>query len=193
MAEPNPGGVWVRRVRPRVVGGRLRGVDRAGGVCGRAGVSGCCFIGYFEGLTSTRGIAWRVGDSPSLRSFLDLEVTEAAPDHSTLSRTRRRIDEETHPAVFALLERVADAGLVPGGRRSAWMRRHWKRTQGCGASSGRHYSTCPILTGPTKVSELDSQRRHRHRALQPPSAASSAHPGTTARPALSPRDASRQR
>ncbi len=50
------------------------------------------FIGYFEGLSSERGIAWRVADSLSLRSFLDLDVTEAAPDHSTLSRTRRRID-----------------------------------------------------------------------------------------------------
>ena len=49
------------------------------------------FIGYFEGLSSERGIAWRVADSLSLRSFLDLDVTEAAPDHSTLSRTRRLI------------------------------------------------------------------------------------------------------
>ena len=38
------------------------------------------FIGYFEGLSSERGIAWRVADSLSLRSFLDLELTEAAPD-----------------------------------------------------------------------------------------------------------------
>ena len=73
------------------------------------------FIGYFEGLSSERGIAWRVSDSLSLRSFLDLEVTEASPDHSTLSRTRRRIDEETHVAVFTwVLERVAEAGLVRG-------------------------------------------------------------------------------
>ena len=73
------------------------------------------FIGYFEGLSSERGIAWRVADSLSLRSFLDLEVTEAAPDHSTVSRTRRRIDVETHRAVFTwVLERVAEAGLVRG-------------------------------------------------------------------------------
>ena len=73
------------------------------------------FIGYFEGLSSERGIAWRVSDSLSLRSFLDLDVTEAAPDHSTLSRTRRRIDVETHVAVFTwVLERLADAGLVRG-------------------------------------------------------------------------------
>ena len=50
------------------------------------------FIGYFEGLLSERGIAWRVADSLSLRTFLDLDVTEAAPNHSTLSRTRRLTD-----------------------------------------------------------------------------------------------------
>ena len=72
-------------------------------------------IGYFEGLSSERGIAWRVADSLSLRSFLDLDVTEAAPDHSTLSRTRRLIDVETHVSVFTwVLERLADAGLVRG-------------------------------------------------------------------------------
>ena len=73
------------------------------------------FIGDFEGLSSERGIAWRVANSLSLRSFLDLDVTEAAADHSTLSRTRRLIDVETHVAVFAwMLERLAEAGLVRG-------------------------------------------------------------------------------
>ena len=73
------------------------------------------FIGYFEGLSSEREIAWRVADSLSLRSFLDLELTAAAPDHSTLSRTRRRIDVETHEAVFTwVLERLSVAGLVRG-------------------------------------------------------------------------------
>ncbi len=73
------------------------------------------FIGYFEGLSSERGIAWRVADSLSLRSFLDLKVTESAPDHSTLSRTRRLIDVETHVAVFTwVVERLAAAGLVRG-------------------------------------------------------------------------------
>ena len=73
------------------------------------------FIGYFEGVSSERGIAWRVADSLSLRSFLDLDVTAAAPDHSTLSRTRRRVDVETHEAVFTwILERLSVAGLVRG-------------------------------------------------------------------------------
>ena len=72
-------------------------------------------IGYFEGLSSERGIAWRVADSLSLRAFLDLDLTEAPPNHSTLSRTRRLIDLETHVAVFTwVLERLAQAGLVGG-------------------------------------------------------------------------------
>ena len=46
-------------------------------------------VGYFEGLESERGIAWRCADSLSLRQFLKLGTSAAAPDHSTLSRTRR--------------------------------------------------------------------------------------------------------
>jgi transposase len=45
-------------------------------------------VGYFEGLESERGIAWRCADSLSLRQFLKLGASEAVPDHSTLSRTR---------------------------------------------------------------------------------------------------------
>ncbi len=87
----------------------------AGRVCVRVGISGCCSSAFSRGLSSERGIAWRVADSLSLRSFLDLDVTEAAPGHSTLSRTRRRVDVETHAAVFTwILERLSAAGLVRG-------------------------------------------------------------------------------
>ena len=72
-------------------------------------------LGYFEGLDSERAIAWRAADSLSLRTFLDLALHEAPPDHSTLSRTRRLIDLETHEAVFTwVLQRLADAQLVQG-------------------------------------------------------------------------------
>lgn len=72
-------------------------------------------LGYFEGLDSERAIAWRAADSLSVRGFLGLALDEAAPDHSTISRTRRRLDVETHEAVFTwLLQRLADAGLVKG-------------------------------------------------------------------------------
>ena len=72
-------------------------------------------VGYFEGLDSERAIAWRAADSFALRHFLGLELPEAPPDHSTISRTRRLIDVETHRAVFTwILQRLADAGLVKG-------------------------------------------------------------------------------
>jgi transposase len=72
-------------------------------------------VGYFEGLDSERGIAWRAADSLTLRDFLGLTLPEAPPDHSTISRTRRLIDLETHRAVFTwVLQRLGDAGLVKG-------------------------------------------------------------------------------
>ena len=72
-------------------------------------------IGYFEGIDSERGIAWRAADSLALRQFLGVGLDEAPPDHSTISRTRRLIDLEAHEAVFTwMLQRLADAGLVKG-------------------------------------------------------------------------------
>jgi len=72
-------------------------------------------VGYFEGLDSERGIAWRAADSLALRDFLGLALTEAPADHSTVSRTRRLIDLETHQAVFTwVLQRIAESGLLKG-------------------------------------------------------------------------------
>ena len=48
-------------------------------------------IGYFEGIDGERGIAWRAADSLALRSFLGVGLNEMPPDHSTISRTRRRV------------------------------------------------------------------------------------------------------
>jgi transposase len=72
-------------------------------------------LGYFEGLDSERGIAWRAADSLAIRSFLGLGLDERGPDHSTISRTRRLIDVETHREVFGwVLERLAEADLMKG-------------------------------------------------------------------------------
>ncbi len=72
-------------------------------------------IGYFEGIDSERGIAWRTADSLALRGFLGLGLDEAPPEHSTISRTRRLIDVETHRAVFTwILQVLATANLVKG-------------------------------------------------------------------------------
>jgi transposase len=72
-------------------------------------------IGYFEGIDSERGIAWRTADSLALRGFLSLGLDEVPPEHSTFSRTRRLIDLETHRAVFTwILQVLATADLVKG-------------------------------------------------------------------------------
>ena len=72
-------------------------------------------LGYFEGLDSERGIAWRAADSLAIRTFVGLGLDAAAPDHSTISRTRRLIDVETHRAIFTWVqERLAAAGLLKG-------------------------------------------------------------------------------
>ena len=72
-------------------------------------------IGYFEGLDSERGIAWRAADSLSLRRFLGYGLDEETPDHSTISRTRRLYWLETHRAVFRwVLSILTEAGLVSG-------------------------------------------------------------------------------
>jgi transposase len=72
-------------------------------------------IGYFEGIDSERGIAWRAGDSLALRDFLGFGLDEQPPDHSTISRTRRLIDLETHRAAFTwVLQCLSTAVLVRG-------------------------------------------------------------------------------
>jgi transposase len=74
-------------------------------------------IGYFEGIDSERGIAWRIADSLGLRRFLLIGLDERTPDHSTISRTRRLIDLDTHREVFSwVLELLAQRGLLKGQR-----------------------------------------------------------------------------
>jgi transposase len=72
-------------------------------------------IGFFEGIDSERGIAWRVADSLTLREYLSIGLDEETPDHVTISRTRRLIGAETHQRIFSwVLERLARGGLIKG-------------------------------------------------------------------------------
>ena len=72
-------------------------------------------IGFFEGIGSERGIAWRVADSLSLREFLGFGLDECTPDHVTISRTRRLLNEAVHQAVFGwVLRELARHGLLKG-------------------------------------------------------------------------------
>ena len=118
-------------------------------------------IGYFEGIEGERGIAWRVADSLALRRFLGIALTEKTPDHSTLSRTRRLIDLETHQQVFAwVLGLLADRGLLQGKRigidattleANAAMRSIVRR------DSGASYNE--FLTGLAKASGIETPTR----------------------------------
>jgi transposase len=118
-------------------------------------------IGYFEGIEAERGIAWRLKDSLSLRGFLGVALDEDTPDHSTLSRTRRLIDVETHEQVFAwVLGLLADRGLLRGKRigidattleASAAMRSIVRR------DTGESYEE--FLTGLAKASGIETPTR----------------------------------
>lgn len=75
------------------------------------------FIGYFEGIGSQRGIAWRCADSRSLGEFLGLAAADPTPDHSSLTRIRQRLPLEVHEAVFEIVLGICRAhGLVKGKR-----------------------------------------------------------------------------
>jgi transposase len=72
-------------------------------------------VGYFEGIDSQRGIAWRCADSLSLRHFLGIPLDEATPDPKTLSNTRRRLPEEVFDEMFQFVLRIAaDKKLLAG-------------------------------------------------------------------------------
>ncbi len=64
-------------------------------------------VGYFEGIASQRGIAWRCSDSRSLAEFLGIPIDQVTPDHSTLSRTHGRLPLEVHEEVFVFVLKMA--------------------------------------------------------------------------------------
>ncbi len=89
--------------------------------CGRPGIPpGVYFrmllVGYFEGLESQRGIAWRCADSSSLKRFLGYGLTETTPDHSSLTNIRRRLPLEVHEEVFAFVLGIAQLNKLLKGQ-----------------------------------------------------------------------------
>jgi transposase len=77
------------------------------------------FVGYFEGLASQRGIAWRCSDSLSLRDFLGVPLHEATPDHSSLTKIRERLSLTVHEQVFTFMLTVAQEKKLLRGKTVA--------------------------------------------------------------------------
>src|SRR4029434_6162233 len=76
-------------------------------------------VGYFEGIGSQRGIAWRCADSLSLREFLGMGLGEDSPDHSSLSVIRNRLPLEVHREVFVWFLRLAQKKKLLKGKTVA--------------------------------------------------------------------------
>src|SRR6267154_2389925 len=131
-------------------------------------------IGYFEGIGAERGIAWRLADSLALRRFVGIALDEYTPDHSTISRTRRLIDLDTHREVFAwVLGVLADRGLLKGQRMAidattleanAAMRSIVRRDTGASYEEFlRGLAKASGITTPTRedLARLDRKRKKR--------------------------------
>jgi len=76
-------------------------------------------VGYFEGLGSQRGIAWRCSDSRSLAEFLGVPAEEPTPDHSSMTRCHQRLPLEIHEQVFVFVLKIADAKKLLKGKTVA--------------------------------------------------------------------------
>ena len=74
-------------------------------------------IGYLFGIPSERQIEWRIQTDIALRWYLELNLSDPVPDHSTISQNRRR-----RPAFRRVFRRLfeevvrqcVEAGLVSG-------------------------------------------------------------------------------
>jgi len=96
----------------RWIEGRCQQFYEQDKTCGRPSIPpGVYFrmllVGYFEGIDSQRGIAWRCADSLSLREFLGVPLEESTPDHSSLTIIRQRLPEEIFAEVFQFVLRIA--------------------------------------------------------------------------------------
>jgi transposase len=128
-------------------------------------------VGYFEGIDSQRGIAWRCSDSLALREFLGLDVTERVPEHSSLTVTRQRLPLAVHEAVFArILQLAATKGLLRGKtvavdattlEANAAMKSIVRRDTG--ASWAQYIRRLAVEEGVAAPTAADARRRDRRR------------------------------
>jgi transposase len=74
------------------------------------------FVGYFEGIDSQRGIAWRCADSLALREFLGYSLTESTPVHASMTIIRKRLAPEVFQEVFRFVLGVLQEHCLLKGR-----------------------------------------------------------------------------
>jgi transposase len=75
------------------------------------------FVGFFENIASERGIVARCADSLAIRAFLEYELTETLPHHSSLSVIRQRLPLAVFDLAFGLvLQALAKHKLLKGKR-----------------------------------------------------------------------------
>lgn len=127
-------------------------------------------VGYFEGIDSQRGIAWRCADSLSLRQFLGVPLGDGTPDHSTLTNTRKRLPAEVFGEVFQFVLGIAEARKLISGETvgvgsttleaNAAMRSIVRRDTG---EDGKQYVTRPMredgVIGPQEQPSGEEVRR----------------------------------
>jgi len=78
-----------------------------------------CLLGYFNNITSDRGLCRYCEDSISARWFLGYNIDEPLPVHSTLGRTRKLFGTDLYEQLFCqALGLCVQAGLVEGKRQA---------------------------------------------------------------------------
>lgn len=72
-------------------------------------------VGFFEDLPSERAIAARCADSMSIRAFLNYELHEKTPEHSSFTVIRQRLGLDIYQQIFTLtLQALREHGLLRG-------------------------------------------------------------------------------
>ena len=74
-----------------------------------------CLVGYLENITTDRGLMDHCSMRMDILYFLDYDIDEPLPWHSTISRTRQLFPEGVFEEVFTqVLKLCVEAGLVSG-------------------------------------------------------------------------------
>ena len=121
------------------------------------------FLGYFEGIDSDRGIAWRIADSRSLASFLGYPPNKATPDHSSFTKIRDRLPLEVHNAAFVFVLKILDKHQLLKGKTLAVDATTLEANASMTAAGGSINGLSSIVSSiASSFSTIDTNRQCRH-------------------------------